>query len=467
MKRQVNTSAIRWILKLWLISLLTAFITSTVFAQSQINIGEVKRLAKWHTIEKYVQRHDDTRPRTYRQQLSLIWGRLTNLIGTPLQIPAKNETDILDYDVNYSHRASLYRETLTALIPSLVKDIEILSHWLSQAPEPETIDPDGSPNSRYIHTMISGGNMRPYSKAIAYNHSAFAIARDINYNFIPFERTSTDPLSISVMAFLRDGKSDESDYIKPYWGKIHLLEMVLNSGMPEKKWVVWLDDDITANDFQGEPVFDQLIKASGPDTCIITAQDVWGVSHGSRYSRLQNNTGIVMIQNTTDCKTLLSKWLDSHKDPIMGRGTQDITFHEQKALEEMSRSTVTALQVDDENYIFRYKWTTYDPAPLSDRFRYSENPRSKLITIMKNRSRDWNFNTFKRFNFTRYSIIGEVRGFDFEIDIPNRLAALPGDAFVHHTGMLPLQRLALIAHSLNEISDSYPLKPLSELSPQK
>ena len=439
---------------LWFALSFSTILSPMLYANSKQNISEVEKLASLYTVENFINKHSSEQPlTTYWADIQKAWGKLVK------HMPFFSIQMIFsDDESNYSANASEYRDTLAQQVPDIARDIDKLNRWLKQVPVPDTIDSTQTPDSQYVHTMISGGNMRPYSKAIAYNHAAFAVARNINYVFVPFEKQATLPISIDVLKFLGRPEPGTGLPVQPYWGKIYLLDQIINKQIPKGKWVVWLDDDVTINDFTGEPMFDRLIKSATTDTCILTAQDYWKAGFKKDIDdHLQNNTGIILIQNTDDCKALLSRWLDKHQDGVLGRKSQEHTLHEQSALSQMVLSTVTAVQKNENEYFFRYEHQSVGFGALSSRFNFPHIDKKEIITIMKNRTQKWNFNTFKRFSFYSLMNTGKTIYIDYNADIDRNLAALPGDAFVHHTGMLPLQKLALIAHSLHEIRDSYPL----------
>lgn len=291
-----------------------------------------------------------------------------------------------------------------------------LQTYLSSVPSVSKIDDNAIYGLKNIDLILSGGTWKPYSLAVAKNHSAFSKARRTKYKFILFSQNSEDDDSIDLMNWMHDRQ--------PYWGKIFLINKWLKEGRVKSgKWITWIDDDIVINDFKNDKShLDKIIDSVGEHACIITSQDYW---YHQRLQQLNDgrlpNTGIIMVKNTRYCSYILELWLSYADDPTLGKNSQKYTLHEQEALV---------------------------------RLKINIDKRSLVIKFIRNRTKDWNFNTFKRFN---HFYNGSQANYNSDTENDRAIAALMNDAYIHHTGMASLYRLALIAHSLFEISGNYPV----------
>ncbi len=317
------------------------------------------------------------------------------------------------FKVNAIH----YRREYATFAKGVTNDSSRLVKILEDVPAIHEVSQNAIPHMEHIGAMISGGTWQPYSLPVARNHAAFAQARNIKYDFVLYSQSAESSDSKELMEWMED--------IQPYWGKVFLLKKMLEDNRVDKnKWVVWIDDDIVINDFEnGASHLDRIVDSFGVDACILTSRGYWYYQF-SRYfdEDAVPNTGIIMVRNTDKCLNVVKYWLNYSNDPTLGKMSQLYTLHEQEALAK------TKLFKDESG---------------------------KMIRFVKNRTEDWNFNTFKRFSHARNE--GE-QTFQSDVDNYRAVAALANDSYVHHTGMIPLYRLALIAHTLQEVKSNYPLE---------
>ena len=333
-----------------------------------------------------------------------------------------------DDEWKYLMKSVEYRKIYTNFAREIVHDKERLISLLEQTPSLGDIDHQSIPHSPNIGAIISGGTWQPYSLPVAKNHAAFAKARGVSYTYVVYEQGAKSNISRYLLNKLEDKK--------PYWGKVILLMKALqDKHVPQNKWIMWIDDDIIINDFEQETSqLDRIIDIYGSNQCVLTAADVW--EYRGRYSLNINgtvaslpNTGVVLLKNTDLCRELVADWYDESNDPVIGKATQEQTLHEQTAL-----------------------------ANLRTQKKYSN-----LIFSVANRKNSeqlkWAFHTFKRFS---HATNGADKIYLFDMGIQHNNAAISGDAYIHHSGMITLYRLSLIAHTLKEIKDKYPVKKVRQ-----
>ncbi len=366
-------------------------------------------------------------------------------------------------DPDYVKEAREYRETYKEYVRKHYQRPEVVNGIFQSVPHPKTLQPAPEKESVHVKALISGGDLRPYSFAVAKNQASFAKVRGMSYDFVVFEASEDNPLGSWVTQNLVN--------VKPYWGKVLLLQKWLaEQRIPENKWVAWIDDDIVINDLSKvQSRLDWVVEYVPEDTCIITMLDYWGlyralggtlpgdkVLGGSRRA----NTGIVLLQNQPSCLPVVEKWLSFSQDARMAMGKQDITLHEQEALERLGEiyriqkeRAEFYLDFDMEFDSIRQKPEEY-PETKADEF----DKHRAYIVLLQNRNHkqyefkrgavlyDRNINTFKRHDFV---LDGRVSGFDRDFEF--ELAALPDDSYVHHSGMPTLFRTLLISHTLKEV----------------
>ena len=323
--------------------------------------------------------------------------------------------------------AKQYRQNYRLFTLRFFNNLKLLQELLAQVPETDQVSPDQLPASQQVKLLISGGTFQPFSYPIAKNHAAFAKARQLSYRFTLF----SSPNSANARALAKWANKHQPSFlhpVQPYWGKVFLINRILRKLLNEGEWLAWIDDDIVINDFShSSSQFDRIIARMDDEVCIVVPRDLNGADRQlPRYP----NTGIILVRKTPWCRKVVQHWLLGASDKKLGSESQASTLHEQQYLSRMY----------------------YDNRTIE--FEGEKRAVAPAIAMVDPRTSRWNLNTFKRFGHER--ILGK---YDYASDLssPLQIAAMPDDAFIHHTGMMPLYRLALIAHTLWLIADNYPL----------
>ncbi|WP_422132970.1 hypothetical protein [Endozoicomonas sp. ALD040] len=360
------------------------------------SITEIENEDKKHNLNKYIY--------TELSKESYLYVNVKN----NLELEISNKADFEGQSKSYRDNYSRYSKTN-------FNKPNILKAALSSVPNASEIDGNAIHGLKNIDFILSGGTWKPYSLAVAKNHLAFSKARRTNYKFVLFSQNSQDDDSVDLMNWMQG--------MQPYWGKIFLIKKFLKEGRVKPgKWIAWIDDDIVINDFKNDQShLDKIIDSVDEKVCIITSRDYWYYEESDFLDGGHlPNTGIIMVKNTSYCSDIVGQWLNYGDDPDLGKNTQEYTLHEQEALAKLKRNFGRG---------------------------------SSVIKFIRNRTRDWDFNTFKRFN---HFYNGSQANYNSDTENERAIAALINDAYIHHTGMASLYRLALIAHSLFEISGNYP-----------
>ncbi len=119
---------------------------------------------------------------------------------------------------------------------------------------------------------------------------------------------------------------------QPYWLKILLIKRAFKQKrVGEGEWIVWLDDDVVANDFDNsEPVLDQIINSHDQKVSLIVAKE-------GAPSKTSQNTGMILVRNDKYGRKIIEKLWHLSFDQRMGYESQSETFHEQEALDLLIR----------------------------------------------------------------------------------------------------------------------------------
>ena len=372
----------------------------------------------------------------------------------PLRTEVHNAENKLA-QLEFEQQAVCYRKEYEAFVRAHTssKAIANISDILGRVPKHTRIARPYTHHSSYVDAMISGGTWRPFSLAVARNHAAYARVRNIAYKFVSLDDEIQSEITREVNEKLA-GK-------KPYWAKLFLIQTWLERNYVRPgKWVLWIDDDIVINDFKNkQSALDRLIKKGTSSTCIITTDDIWKIDDLGISPRA--NTGMILVRNTRTCRDLVTEWLNYfYTDTRLATGDQDRTLHEQESLERLTDRHRRILEKLEGSSvpISRKRGVVHNSKKID--FLDDKNIKEVILTL---RNRDHNFteaknkvyvNTFKRFGYKNKDGTSNFFSLDFE----HELAALPGDHFIHHTGMPVLLRTLLIAHTLKEVEGSYPLK---------
>lgn len=333
-----------------------------------------------------------------------------------------NEIFNLEQAPNTCDSDTLFRDKYRTFAYLFFDKRDLIESSAQFVPEVDAIDSQALPESKQVKLLVSGGTGQDYSNLVAKNQAAFAKARKIPYQFVSYSESEDDPDSNAVHTWLT------SEKIQPYWGKVFLIKRLLEYKLADGEWLVWMDDDIVVNDFSNNaPTLDTIISSVVQDTCIITTKDIRG--HNNKHSSYPN-TGIIMAKKTPWCLKVLEHWLEGAADGRMGKSAQDKTLHEQEYLADVFHGNAE-LEFED-----------------------TKRKLSSSIVFINPRTEQWNINTFKRFD---HKTTQGHRHYKSDLNHSLNIAALPADAYVHHTGMASLYRQALIVHTLWLIRKNYPL----------
>ncbi|WP_153301337.1 hypothetical protein [Endozoicomonas arenosclerae] len=415
--------------------LLLSFIFSlTAYSDNSVDISHIEEIAAGKSIKDYP---------IFDDPIELVFlEKKESFFDWLLSVTLKRST--------FEVMAKAYKNEYTEYVSKYIDNKEYIDFYLESTTSLRGIKKDPEKETVHIKAMISGGDLRPYSLAVARNHAAFARMRNIRYDFVPFQSSEEYPVTQWLLEKLGDKKR--------YWGKVFLIQYWLeNNFVEENKWVAWIDDDIVINDFTAvEHKLDWAVKYVPEESCIITTQDFWSIEEGEQmlFATFRANTGIILVRNHSECRPIIEQWLSFAKDERMGKQDQSKTVHEQEALERLADSY--RLHREEDGFYM----------PMNIRHTFVRDPETeeweidtrtvRIVTltnryhvVQENRSLrdiDKNINTFKRHPFN-----WSGRHHPFSSDISAKLAALPGDSYVHHSGMPLLYRTILITHSLKEV----------------
>jgi hypothetical protein len=237
--------------------------------------------------------------------------------------------------------------------------------------------------------IISGGESRPWTQAITYNHEEYARKNGHSYRFVP--GNSAAPR-------------------KPYWSKIRqLIDELANPTLPKVNWILWCDDDIVItaldSDMLGRWQHDMVAKG----------KDVSVSEDPAKFTVV--NTGMILVRRSERALRLLQD-LWRFGSGFLSNCPQDRCLHEQQALRNLYNFGVAG-----------------DP----DRYK-----NILLVVPQRRKADDFNINTFHR--ESHYDPCREAYR-DYDSDASHSRWA-PGDFTCHVSGMNMHLRAKLLAECL-------------------
>lgn len=160
--------------------------------------------------------------------------------------------------------------------------------------------------------LISGGDVRPWTASVRFNHEAFAAAHGYTYQFV--EGNAASPR-------------------QAYWSKVKLLLDALtapasgDNGEHTSDWVLWIDDDIVITDLANSEMVMEWQEE------MMRAGKVLSVTRDSAEFTMLN-TGMILVRNTPAALQLMRELWGRGKG-FLGECPQSRCLHEQQALRSM------------------------------------------------------------------------------------------------------------------------------------
>ena len=142
-----------------------------------------------------------------------------------------------------------------------------------------------------VSILVSGGDLRGYSRKTIANHLTFAAFGEMVYFYADVKKYR-----------------EHHGFLKPQWLKVELLRNMLRDHyIPEASWIVWVDDDLlfNLNDPQQLNALDAHILRYGTEASMIITSDTypWGGDYDARF-----NTGVMIVKKNDTSRKFFSHW---------------------------------------------------------------------------------------------------------------------------------------------------------------
>lgn len=241
--------------------------------------------------------------------------------------------------------------------------------------------------SQSLH-IISGGDARPWTHSVVYNHKEFARRHGHSYAF---------------------ASENAAHPRRAYWSKIRLLLDELEAPQTDADWLLWVDDDIVFTNLGSEMLTTWQASVLSNGKALSVSED------SAKYTVL--NTGMILVKRGAESRQVLSD-LWKFGEGFLSNCPQSRCLHEQQALRNL--------------YTFGRHGA---PSFYSDRV---------LVLPQRNDAVGLNLNTFHR--TSHYDACRGVQQ-DYEYDTPDSRWR-NGDFTCHVTGMNIHMRSALLTECL-------------------